>query len=276
MKMLMNAVGKKDHKGAMEILEQEPDLDPNELASVEMFGDKFTWTPLHAAAYYGDLKLMDALMARGGNIEIYDTWHSATPLGWAAFGDRDRMVRLLVQKYRANVDAENKHGQTPYDVVSDQDDPRWIGLFIQNNTFNNNKHATTPITHNHNNVSRPPHLPFSPAHNEQMQHIQHLQQQQQQQFLLQQRRLQLQQQQQHQQQQQPQLLHHSGINYAENGFAKPSDPQQPVKKRRGRPPKSETDAADVRPMQEIDLRTFDPVGFAVELFNAIRTHTDNG
>jgi hypothetical protein len=93
--------------------------------------------------------------------------------------------------------------------------------------------------------------------------------------------LQLQQQQQHHQQQPqlpqlPQLLHHSGINYAENGFAKPSDPQQPVKKRRGRPPKSETDAADVRPMQEIDLRTFDPVGFAVELFNAIRTHTDNG
>lgn len=52
-------------------------------------------------------------------------------------------------------------------------------------------------------------------------------------------------------------------------------PDGSIRKRRGRPPKSETDALAVRPTTEIDINTFDPVAFEIELFNAIRTHTDN-
>jgi hypothetical protein len=54
-----------------------------------------------------------------------------------------------------------------------------------------------------------------------------------------------------------------------------TSPDGTIRKRRGRPPKSETDALAVRPTTEIDVNTFDPVAFEIELFNAIRTHTDN-
>jgi hypothetical protein len=89
-------------------------------------------------------------MTQGANVEIHDTWYSGTPLAWAAFGgeylipsnmesktvfhplfgvvDRDRVARLLVEKYNANKKARNDHGQIPLDLVSDRDDPRWAGV----------------------------------------------------------------------------------------------------------------------------------------------------
>ncbi|KAF1799619.1 hypothetical protein FB192DRAFT_1387647 [Mucor lusitanicus] len=261
MKALMAAISRRETKRCLEILAEDPNLDPNELISVEMFNDKFTWGPLHAASYYGDIKLVEALIARGADIELNDTWHSATPLGWAAFGDRDKMVKLLVSKYNANTKAENVHGQVPFDVVSDQEDPRWVGLFTQ--PEQNSAAATSSKIH------LPPKL---------QQQQQQLQQKQQQQQVLQQQQAQKHQQLQPSQQaappaQQQQIVMQRlppGIlnnNIAGDGSI--------IKKRRGRPPKSETDAAAVRPTAEIDISTFDPVAFEIELFNAIRTHTDN-
>ncbi|KAM3580082.1 hypothetical protein VKS41_007323 [Umbelopsis sp. WA50703] len=128
MEELMNAISEKDTKLALEILESGSQLDVNELVSVDMFNDTFTWAPLHAAAYYGESKVVRALMTQGANVEIHDTWYSGTPLAWAAFGDRDRVARLLVEKYNANKKARNDHGQIPLDLVSDRDDPRWAGV----------------------------------------------------------------------------------------------------------------------------------------------------
>lgn len=260
LKALMEAISKKDTKRSMELLEEDPDLNPNELVEVEMFSDKFTWSPLHAAAYYGDVKLADALISRGADVELNDTWYSATPLGWAAFGDRDKVVKLLVEKYKANKNAENIHGQVPFDVVSNQDDPRWVGLL---------KPAT----------KTPPLPPQLKIQQQQLQQKQQQQQALQQQQIRQQQALFQQQQQQLQQQRQ-----NGGMIQIQNkpgaaGFP----PKTPVyqtadgqlRKRRGRPPKSETDAAAVRPTKEIDINLFDPVAFEIELFNAIRTHTDN-
>lgn len=42
--------------------------------------------------------------------------------------DNDRLVRLLLEKYGANREAKNIHGQVPFDLVSDKDDPRWEGI----------------------------------------------------------------------------------------------------------------------------------------------------
>ncbi|PHZ14019.1 Bromodomain-containing protein [Rhizopus microsporus ATCC 52813] len=128
-KALMTAIIKREVKKALELLDTDPQIDPNELVPAEMFNDKFTWGPLHAACYYGDIKLVEALIAKGAEVEKQDTWHSATPLGWAAFGDKHNVVRLLLQKYNANKNAKNVHGQVPFELVSNQDDPRWIGLF---------------------------------------------------------------------------------------------------------------------------------------------------
>lgn len=125
---LMDAIGEKDTKLALDILESGSQLDVNELVSVDMFNDTFTWAPLHAAAYYGESKVVKALMAQGAKVEVHDTWYSGTPLAWAAFGDRDRVARLLVEKYNANKKAKNDHAQIPLDLVSDRDDPRWAGV----------------------------------------------------------------------------------------------------------------------------------------------------
>lgn len=164
----MAAISRRETKRCLEILEEDPNIDPNELISVEMFNDKFTWGPLHAASYYGDVKLVEALLAKGADIELNDTWYSATPLGWAAFGDRDKVVKLLVEKYNANTRAENVHGQVPFDVVSDQKDPRWIGLFKQT--------QQKPAA---NTIHLPPELQVQQQQLQQKQHQQHMLQQQQ-------------------------------------------------------------------------------------------------
>jgi ankyrin repeat protein len=225
----MQAITKKETKRSLELLEEDQDLDPNELVAVEMFNDKFTWSPLHAASYYGDVKLVEALIQRGANVELNDTWYSATPLGWAAFGDKDKIVRLLVQKHHANTKAENIHGQTPIDVVSNQDDPRWIGLL---------KDAPT---------TRKPSI--------QQKQVEPKQQQ----ILF----------------QQPTKTQIQVKTVPFQAYQPVKNVDGTIKKRRGRPPKSETDLAAVRPTAEMDINTFDPVAFEIELFNAIRTHTDN-
>ncbi|GAB5593723.1 hypothetical protein Unana1_08623 [Umbelopsis nana] len=125
---LMDAIGDKNTKLALEILDSEPSFNVNELVSVDMFNETFTWSPLHAAAYYGETKVIRALMAHNAQVDIHDTWYSGTPLAWAAFGDRDKAATLLVEKYNANKKAKNIHGQIPLDLVSDRDDPRWAGV----------------------------------------------------------------------------------------------------------------------------------------------------
>lgn len=94
---LMAAIEKSQSKRVQEILEENPSLDVNELVEVEMFNDKFKWAPLHAAAYYGDVKICQALIQRGADVELNDTWYHATPVGWAAFGGN----RFFIPSYDA-------------------------------------------------------------------------------------------------------------------------------------------------------------------------------
>ncbi|KAG1152549.1 hypothetical protein G6F37_004143 [Rhizopus arrhizus] len=250
MKLLMNAINKKDTKKALELLELDSQLDPNELVPVEMFNDKFTWSPLHAACYNGDLKLIEILIAKGADIELHDTWHSATPLGWAAFGDKEKVVKVLIQKYNADKKAKNVHGQVPFDLVSDQSDSRWIGL------FKDPPPSIAPVQEK-TTTSQQQTIPAPPPP---------LQQQQQQPMPVTQLPI--------------STIHPQPIKTYPTipGVRMPvyeTTPDGSIRKRRGRPPKSETDALAVRPTTEIDINTFDPVAFEIELFNAIRTHTDN-
>jgi hypothetical protein len=81
---LLNVISHNDTARAVAMI-QQPGFNPNQLGKVEMFGDEFTWGALHCAAYYGNIKVIDALMEQGANIEMRDTWHRGTPLAWAAF-----------------------------------------------------------------------------------------------------------------------------------------------------------------------------------------------
>lgn len=47
----------------------------NKLYSAHMFGIRFTWSPVHVAAFHGHLKTLEFLIEKGGNIELQDTWY---------------------------------------------------------------------------------------------------------------------------------------------------------------------------------------------------------
>ncbi|RUS15916.1 hypothetical protein BC937DRAFT_91811 [Endogone sp. FLAS-F59071] len=125
---LFQAILHKDAKKVQEMLAIYKDLNANQLIECNMFNSSFTWGPLHAAAYGGETKIIKTLISHGADVELHDTWYSGTPLAWAAFADKDKAVRLLVEKYGANRQAKNIHGQVAFDLVSDANDPRWVGL----------------------------------------------------------------------------------------------------------------------------------------------------
>lgn len=52
----------------------------NKLVKVELFQNEFTWSLLHAACYYGQIKFVEALIERGANIELEDTWYKGVIL----------------------------------------------------------------------------------------------------------------------------------------------------------------------------------------------------
>ncbi|KAG0228356.1 hypothetical protein BGW42_002254 [Actinomortierella wolfii] len=93
-------------------------LDPNRLFETNVFEDStFTWSPLHAAAYYGANKVITTLMEHGANVELEDTWYHGRPLAWAAFGGHIETAKLLLEKYNADKNAQNEHGQVALDLV---------------------------------------------------------------------------------------------------------------------------------------------------------------
>ncbi|KAJ3194925.1 hypothetical protein HK101_001535 [Irineochytrium annulatum] len=105
-------------------------IDPNGLYKANVEGKDFTWTPLHAAAYYGCAKIIEALMKHGAKVEMVDTWEGNTPVIWAARQGNANIVKKLLKMYRANKDAKNNAGQTAIDVLKDKADPMWLGILF--------------------------------------------------------------------------------------------------------------------------------------------------
>jgi ankyrin repeat protein len=52
-------------------------------------------TPLHGAAFNGDLALVEFLIGRGADPTIKDCSFHATPLGWAAHNNQPHVVEYL-------------------------------------------------------------------------------------------------------------------------------------------------------------------------------------
>ncbi|KAJ3281570.1 hypothetical protein HK104_011392 [Borealophlyctis nickersoniae] len=134
---LFTAIEKNDPDRVREILSRG--LDVNILHQTNMFGDQFTWSPLHAASYYGRDEIVTIIMDRGADIELPDTWYQGRALAWAAFGDQVSTCRLLVNQYGANRDAKNSTGQTAFEVVSDRDNDAWKGILIEDPTAKRGK-----------------------------------------------------------------------------------------------------------------------------------------
>ncbi|OZJ04686.1 hypothetical protein BZG36_02542 [Bifiguratus adelaidae] len=125
---LIERINDKTQDKFLSILEEHSNIDINTLVPTEMYGQPFTWSVLHAAAYGGDSKVVKILMEQGADINLRDTWHGGDALAWAAFGDKHRIVKMLIEKYGADPHAKNDDGQEAYDIVSNPLDPRWEGI----------------------------------------------------------------------------------------------------------------------------------------------------
>ncbi|KAI8909038.1 hypothetical protein EDD86DRAFT_206765 [Gorgonomyces haynaldii] len=128
LKFLMDAITKGELKRVQKLIPQVADV--NQLYPCLLFKDnKFTWAPLHAAAYAGNSRVIELLVEAGGNLEVEDTWYRGRPLAWAAFGSHPKICKLLVDRYKVDKDAKNIEGQTAQDLVPDPTAPMWKNAF---------------------------------------------------------------------------------------------------------------------------------------------------
>jgi ankyrin repeat protein len=63
-------------------------VHPDTLFETNLYENTFTWSGLHAAAYYGFKPIISLLVEHGANVELEDTWYRGRPLAWAAFGGK--------------------------------------------------------------------------------------------------------------------------------------------------------------------------------------------
>lgn len=137
-------------------------FNPDNLYDTNIFEENtFTWSALHAAAYYGAMDVIGLLMEYNANVELQDTWYKGRPLAWAAFGGkchpRDKALldlgtmkrltllptmlllllighleaaKLLIEKYSADKRAQNEHGQVALELVYEKT-PEWEKMFAE-------------------------------------------------------------------------------------------------------------------------------------------------
>ncbi|KAG0057781.1 hypothetical protein BGZ83_003680 [Gryganskiella cystojenkinii] len=109
-------------------------VNPDTLFESDIFEDgPFTWSALHAAAYYGSSKVVEILMEHNANVELQDTWYKGRPLAWAAFGGHLETAQLLIEKYGADKKATNDHGQVALELVYELT-PKWSKMFAETNS----------------------------------------------------------------------------------------------------------------------------------------------
>ncbi|KXS21603.1 Bromodomain-containing protein [Gonapodya prolifera JEL478] len=125
--MLLDAIQRDDDKSLRKLM-SDYNVDPNALHPVVLFEGNFTWSPLHAAAFYGAEQCTQMLLDMGANVELADTWYGSRPLGWAAFGGHVEIARILVTEFGADRSAVNASGQRAIDIAPDPANPRWIGV----------------------------------------------------------------------------------------------------------------------------------------------------
>jgi len=58
------------------------------------FGTR-SYTPLHSAAWTGNLPVISVLIKHGASLDVEDATYKATPLGWAKYAGRAQAAELL-------------------------------------------------------------------------------------------------------------------------------------------------------------------------------------
>ena len=88
------------------------------------------FSQLHQAASAGNVKVAQALIDRGANIDIPQRTFHGTPLQYAASAGQAKMVELLL-KHKATVDATDTRSRTPLMWAASEGHPQAAQLLIQ-------------------------------------------------------------------------------------------------------------------------------------------------
>ena len=120
---LFEAASLGDAQRVRQILDDQPEL----LAAYSHDG----WTPLHLAAHFGQLQVVDLLLARGAEVDVRSTNDLANiPLHAALAGGSRASARRLV-KQGADVNAVETGGYTPLHQAADLGDAEMARFLVE-------------------------------------------------------------------------------------------------------------------------------------------------
>ena len=113
----------------LESLLEKSQIDVNSNYQCLYFGEPVLWNLLHCASFFGQDKILCLLVDKyKGNIEKKDGTHKGTCLGWSAFGNQFETASTLITKYKAKVMSQNKHKQSPWNLLENKS-TKWKDLF---------------------------------------------------------------------------------------------------------------------------------------------------
>ncbi|KAF9580193.1 hypothetical protein BGW38_003263 [Lunasporangiospora selenospora] len=154
LKKMFVAIEENDVK-TMKFYLSQKNIHPDTLFETNIFEESsFTWSALHAAAYYGSKNIIPLLMEHNANVELHDTWYKGRPLAWAAFGGHIDVAKMLIDKYGADKKAENEHGQVALELVYDLT-PEWEKVFSDATSRPKNKSDSSSKPSKDNKGSKP-------------------------------------------------------------------------------------------------------------------------
>jgi ankyrin repeat protein len=120
---LFEAAAIGDVQRARQMLDDQPELG----ASISHDG----WTPLHLAAHFGQLAIVDLLLARGADVDSRSqNGLGNTPLHAALAGGHRATAQRLVE-HRADVNAVEEGGYTPLHQAADLGDTEMVRILLE-------------------------------------------------------------------------------------------------------------------------------------------------
>ena len=108
--------------------------------------DKAKNTPLHLAAQYGHIDMVDLLLSKGASIEAKCPY-GKTPLHYAAQGDHTETIKLLLKR-GASIEAKLGSGRTPLHWAAYHGRTKAVRLLLEKGApinTRNNKNNQTPL-----------------------------------------------------------------------------------------------------------------------------------
>lgn len=95
-------------------------------------------TPLHDAVEDGNLKKVQALIAKGENVNAKNKTYDQTPLQIAAYNEHSSIVKLLIRS-GAHIDEKMKNGRTALHIAAFYGDIKTLSYLLRANAKVNTK-----------------------------------------------------------------------------------------------------------------------------------------